>query len=188
MDKKEERLNHILKTTITLLSEEGAEKLSMRKVAKNANLSLSNLQYYYKDKDLLLIATVKYYFESCQEEVTQAIALLTAERMPSTEVFLRKLLNMLLLEGKSNDQVLMFQEIWTLSARNEELKRAVETYYKNYCTWLIDLISMFAKEPEVIVSLLVPFIEGYTIVNNVIPLDKERIIQMMVKLISSMNK
>ncbi|MFC4209708.1 TetR family transcriptional regulator [Pedobacter petrophilus] len=188
MDKKEERLNHILKATITILSEEGAEKLSMRKVAKNANLSLSNLQYYYKDKDLLLIATVKYYFESCQEEVTQAIALLTAERMPSTEVFLRKLLNMLLLEGKSNDQVLMFQEIWTLSARNEELERAVETYYKNYCTWLIDLISKFSKEPEVIVSLLIPFIEGYTIVNNVIPLDKERIIQMMVKLISSMDK
>jgi AcrR family transcriptional regulator len=188
MDKKEERLNHILKATITILSAEGAEKLSMRKVAKNANLSLSNLQYYYKDKDLLLTATVKYYFESCQEEVTKAIALLTAERMPSTEVFLRKLLNMLLVEGKSNDQVLMFQEIWTLSARNEELERAVETYYKNYCTWLIDLISKFSKESEVIVSLLVPFIEGYTIVNNVIPLDKERIIQMMVKLISSMDK
>jgi AcrR family transcriptional regulator len=187
MDKKEERLNHILQATITILSKEGAEKLSMRKVAKNANLSLSNLQYYYRDKDLLLIATVKYYFESCQEEVTKAMTLLTAENMPSTEDFLLKLLNMLLVEGKSNDQVLMFQEIWTLSARNEELKRAVETYYKNYCAWLIDLISKFSKEPEVIVSLLVPFVEGYTIVNNVIPLDKERIIQMMVKLISGLS-
>jgi AcrR family transcriptional regulator len=187
MDKKEERLNHILQATITILSKEGAEKLSMRKVAKNANLSLSNLQYYYRDKDLLLIATVKYYFESCQEEVTKAMTLLTAENMPSIEDFLLKLLNMLLVEGKSNDQVLMFQEIWTLSARNEELERAVETYYKNYCTWLIDLISKFSKEPEVIVSLLVPFVEGYTIVNNVIPLDKGRIIQMMVKLISGLS-
>jgi len=188
MDKKEERLNHILQATITILSKEGAEKLSMRKVAKIANLSLSNLQYYYRDKDLLLIATVKYYFESCKEEVTQAIALLTAGSMPSTEAFLLKLLNMLLVEGRSNDQVLMFQEIWTLSARNEELERAVETYYKNYCTWLIDLISTFSKEPEVIVSLLVPFVEGYTIVSNVIPLDKERIIQMMVKIIASIGK
>jgi AcrR family transcriptional regulator len=66
MDKKEERLNHILQATITILSKEGAEKLSMRKVAKAVNLSLSNLQYYYRDKDILLIATVKYYFESCK--------------------------------------------------------------------------------------------------------------------------
>jgi AcrR family transcriptional regulator len=186
MDKKEERLNHILQATITILNKEGAEKLSMRKVAKIANLSLSNLQYYYKDKDLLLIATVKYYFESCREEVTQAINLLTAKSTPSTDVFLVKLLNMLMIEGKSNDQVLMFQEIWTLAARNKELEKAVETYYKTYCLWLIDLIARFSKEPEAIVSLLVPFVEGYTIVNNVIPLDKEKVIQMMVKLILSM--
>jgi AcrR family transcriptional regulator len=188
MDKKEERLKHILQATITILSNEGAEKLSMRKVAKVADLSLSNLQYYYRDKDLLLIATVKYYFESCKEEVTHAVSLMTAESMPSTEKFLEKLLNMLLVEAKSNDQVLMFQEIWTLSARNDELEKAVETYYKNYCIWLIDLISMFCKEPEVIVSLLVPFVEGYTIVSNVLPLDRERIIQMMVKLILNMSK
>jgi len=187
MDKKEERLNHILQATITLLSKEGAEKLSMRKVAKTANLSLSNLQYYYRDKDLLLIATVKFYFESCKEEVTHAINLLTAQNTPSTEVFLVKLLNMLLIEGKSSDQILMFQEIWTLSARNEELEKAVETYYKTYCAWLIDLISMFSKEPEAIVSLLVPFVEGYTIVNHVIPMDKERIIQMLVKLMMTIS-
>jgi AcrR family transcriptional regulator len=183
MDKKEERLNHILQATITILSKEGAEKLSMRKVAKIAKLSLSNLQYYYRDKDLLLIATVKYYFESCKEEVTDAINLLTAGSTPSTEVFLAKLLNMLLVNSKSSDKIMMFQEIWTLSSRNEELEKAVETYYRNYCLWLIDLISTFSKEPEVIVSLLVPYAEGYAIVSNVLPLNKEKIIQMMVNLI-----
>ena len=188
MDKKEERINQILQATIAILSNEGAEKLSMRKVAKSANLSLSNLQYYYRDKDLLLIATVKFYFESCRDEVTQAINLLTAERTPTKEVFLEKVLNMLLIEGKSSDQILMFQEIWTLSARNKELQQAVETYYKTYCLWLIDLISGFSKAPEAIVSLLVPFVEGYTIVNNVIPLSKEKIVHMMVRLISSMEK
>jgi AcrR family transcriptional regulator len=188
MDKKEERLSNILQATITILSKEGAEKLSMRKVAKVANLSLSNLQYYYRDKDLLLIATVRYYFESCKEEVTQEINLLTAESIPSTEDFILKLLNMLLVEARSNEQVLMFQEIWTLSARNEELEKAVEAYYKNYCIWLIDLISKFSKEPEAIVSLLVPFVEGYTIVSNVLPLDKEKVILMLVKLILNVGK
>jgi AcrR family transcriptional regulator len=188
MDRKEERLSQILQATITILSQEGAEKLSMRKVAKIASLSLSNLQYYYRDKDLLLIATVKYYFESCKEEVTEAISLLTAQTTPSTEVFLAKLLNMLLVNSKSSDKIMMFQEIWTLSSRNKELEKAVETYYKNYCLWLIDLIATFSSKPETIVSLLVPYAEGYAIVSNVLPLEKEKIIQMMVSLILSMEK
>jgi len=181
MSKKEQRLNLILQTTITLLIQEGAEKLSMRKVAKTANLSLSNLQYYYRDKDLLLIATVKYYFDSCKEELTKELNSLTSQRTTSTEVFLVKLLNLLLVENKSHDQILMFQEIWTLSARNKELKTAVEGYYKDYCIWLIDFISIFSKEPEIVVSLLVPFVEGYTIVNTVLPLGKDHIIEMLVE-------
>ena len=128
MDRKKGRLNEILQATITILSKEGAENLSMRKVAKLANLSLSNLQYYYRDKDLLMIATVKYYFESCQDEVTDAVNLLSAQNTPSTEVLLEKLLNMLLVVGKSSDKIMMFQEIWTLSSRNKELETAVEAY------------------------------------------------------------
>ncbi len=188
MDKKEERLNKILSTTIDLLVKEGAENLSMRKTAKNANLSLSNLQYYYKDKNHLLIATVEFYFESCKKELTQAIDLLAAERTPDKDVFLEKVLSMLLIDGRTSHKTLMFQEIWTLASRNEDLQKAVETYYKTYCLWMIDLLSQFCSKPEEIVSFLIPFVEGYTIVNNVIPLTKEKVIEMMVRLISVVEK
>ncbi len=147
-------------------------------------MSLSNLQYYYKDKDLLLIATVEFYFESCKEELTKAIKLLTADSIPDKNIFLGKVLNMLLIDGRSSHQILMFQEIWTLAARNKELRNAVDTYYKTYCLWLVDLISIFCTKPEEIVSFLIPFIEGYTIVNNVIPLTKKSAVEMMIKLIS----
>ncbi|MBB5622853.1 AcrR family transcriptional regulator [Pedobacter cryoconitis] len=186
MDKKEERLNQIILATINILSEEGADQLSMRKVAKAANLSLSNLQYYYRDKDLLLIATVEQYFQSCKEEVTHTLNVLKAESTPSIEVFLEKLLNLLLLNGKSNNQTMMFQEIWALSSRNDELKQAVETYYKNYCTWMVDLIAAFSKQPGEVVSLLVPYAEGYTIVGTVLPLNKESVIKLLVKLVLKM--
>ncbi|MCI3937268.1 TetR/AcrR family transcriptional regulator [Chryseobacterium aahli] len=188
MDKKEERLNKILATTIDLLTKEGAENLSMRKVAKNANLSLSNLQYYYKDKNLLLIATVEFYFESCKKELSQAIKILSVNNAPDKNVFLEKILNMLLIDGRSSNQTLMFQEIWTLAARNKELQDAVETYYKTYCLWMIDLVSTFCQKPHEIVSFLIPFVEGYTIVSNVIPLQKKGVIEMMVKLISIVEK
>lgn len=183
MDKKEERLNQIISATIEILSKEGSDKLSMRKVAKAANLSLSNLQYHYKDRDVLLIATVKHYFQSCQEEVTASLNLLKTKSTPSTEVFLEKLLNLLLLNGKSNNDIMMFQEIWALSSRNNELKNAVETYYKNYCIWMIDLISAFSKQPEEVVTLLIPYVEGYAIVGTVLPLNKESIIKLLVKLV-----
>ncbi|QRY55988.1 TetR/AcrR family transcriptional regulator [Sphingobacterium siyangense] len=184
MDKKEERLNQILSTTINILTEKGAEKLSMRMVAKSANISLSNLQYYYKDKDLLFIATVEFYFESCKKELTHAIKMLTEYSTPDKDIFLEKVLSMLLIDSKTSHQTLMFQEIWTLAARNKELQKAVETYYKTYCIWMIDLISKFCSKPDEIVSFLIPFVEGYTIVHNVIPLTKEKVIEMMLKLIS----
>lgn len=188
MDKKEERLNKILITTIDLLTKEGAENLSMRKVATTAGLSLSNLQYYYKDKNLLLIATVEFYFESCKKELSQAIKILSVDSTPDKNIFLEKILNMLLIDGRSSHQTLMFQEIWTLAARNKELQDAVETYYKTYCLWMIDLVSTFCKKPDEIVSFLIPFVEGYTIVSNVIPLNKEGVTEMMVKLITMVER
>jgi len=151
-------------------------------------LSLSNLQYYYKDKDLLLIATVEFYFESCKEELTKAIKLLTADSIPDKNIFLGKVLNMLLIEGRSSHQILMFQEIWTLATRNKELRNAVDTYYKTYCLWLVGLISIFCTKLEEIVSFLILFIEGYTIVNNVIPLKKESAVEMMIKLITMIER
>jgi len=184
MHKKEERLHKILATTIAILTEQGAEKLSMRMVAKHANISLSNLQYYYKDKDLLFIATVEFYFESCKKELTQAIKLLTENSVPDKDTFLEKVLSMLLIDSKSSHQTLMFQEIWTLAARNEDLQHAVEAYYKTYCLWMINLVSKFCRKPEDVVNFLIPFVEGYTIVHNVIPLTKEKVITMMLRIIS----
>ena len=188
MDKREERLYQILQATITVLSKEGAEKLSMRKVAKVAGLSLSNLQYYYKDKDALLIAAVQHYFESCQEELTQELNVLKFESEPSITIYLQKLLDLLLMNGKSNDHLMMFQEIWALSSRNKELQKAVEIYYSNYCVWMMELISSFSKKPEVILSLLVPYAEGYSIVSNVLPLDKEKVIEMLIQIILNLTE
>jgi len=183
MDKKEERLNHILRITTGILSQEGADELSMRKIAKAANLSLSNLQYYYKDKNELLIATAQYYFQSCAQEVTQTLNLLKAETTFSIEKFLEKVLDLLLVKGKDSEQSVMFREIWALSSRNEQLEKAVETYYKNYCIWMIDLIASFSKQPHELVSLLVPYVEGYAIMGSVLPLNKEAVIKLLIKVI-----
>jgi AcrR family transcriptional regulator len=188
MDKKEERLSHILSVTIDILGKEGAEQLSMRKVAKAANLSLSNLQYYYRDKDILLIATAQHYFQICKQEFTQTINILKEEHNFTTPIFLETVLDLLLVNGKENSQSIMFQELWALSSRNKDLEIAVETYYKNYCIWTVELFASFFKQPKKIVSLLIPYAEGYAIMGNVLPLDKSNTISMLVDLIAHMER
>ena len=183
MDKKEERLSHILAVTIEVLGKEGADQLSMRKVAKAANLSLSNLQYYYKDKEILLIATAQYYFQSCKQEFTQTINLLKEKHNFTVPIFLETVLDLWLVNGKENSQNIMFREIWALSSRNKELEIAVETYYKNYCIWTVELFASFFKQPERLISLLIPYAEGYAIMGTVLPLDKKKIIGMLMDLI-----
>lgn len=186
MDKRQERQQQILQAVITILSRDGAEKLSMRSASRAAGLSLSNLQYYYRDKDSLLIAAAAHYFESCKEEMTRELQLLQAENNTSIVVFLHQLLDMLLVDTQSDTQIVMFQEIRALSSRNKELEKAVEQYYKNYCAWLMELIASFADNPKVILSLLVPYAEGYPAVSALLPLNKKDVIQMLVKVILSL--
>ena len=50
---------------------EGDHGVTMRKVASSANMSLSNVQYYFKTKDVLLKALADRYFQACLEEIRE---------------------------------------------------------------------------------------------------------------------
>nr|WP_288810420.1 TetR/AcrR family transcriptional regulator [uncultured Sphingobacterium sp.] len=188
MEKKEDRKNLIIQVTIALLGEEGADNLSMRKVAKSANISLSNLQYYYNGKDALLIATVEQYFKVCQEEVTEKLPPLNKENEVSPTQFFEQLLGLLLYNGKENRQTIMFREIAALSSRNKELDAAVDKYYKEYCIWLIELVSKHTRHPEKVVSLIVPYLEGFANMGTTLPLQKNDCIAILLKCIHELEK
>lgn len=188
MEKKEARKIQIIQVTIALLSEEGADNLSMRKVAKSANISLSNLQYYYVNKDALLIATVEQYFKGCQEEVTQKLPPLGTENELSSAQFFEQLLELLLFNGKENRQTIMFREIAALSSRNKELDVAVDKYYKEYCTWLMELVCQYTPYPEKVISLIVPYLEGFANLGTTLPLSKIDCIKILLKCILGLEK
>lgn len=56
---KKDPLEKIKEATLNLLAEEGYEAISMRKIAKEANVALGQLTYYYKTKNNLIISVVK---------------------------------------------------------------------------------------------------------------------------------
>ena len=52
-------IEHILNCSMTLLKESGEQGLTMRKIAVAADMRLSNVQYYFKTKELLLGALLE---------------------------------------------------------------------------------------------------------------------------------
>ena len=65
MNKKNNKIETILDETTTLLKNKGDFSVTMRKVAQLCGMSLSNLQYYFKNKDELLKAAAERYFQQC---------------------------------------------------------------------------------------------------------------------------
>lgn len=181
MSRRVEKTSKIIQTTILVLRTEGAGGLTMRKVAKLAEIRLSNLQYYYKDKDALLEATITDYFHKNKEEVTKSVA-----SFPQDIAFidlLRLILEEALIDGNTSERCAMFREIWALATKMPKIDILVRSYYQEYNNWLCEQFASSSQQPAIIVSLLMPYIEGYSLMGNALPISKEKLIESLIKMI-----
>ncbi len=188
MGKREETIANIIQQTTHLLVTEGIGGLSMRKVADLTKIRLSNLQYYFKDREELLKATIAHYFEQCKTDVLQSLPL-SAKKTETTEIkletLLRNTLQKGLVLGDNNDQCAMFREIWALSSRSPTIAALVKDYYRHYCQWLIQLIATYTPQPQAVVCLLLPYVEGYSIMGESLPLPKEDVIELLIRMVNT---
>jgi AcrR family transcriptional regulator len=109
------RASDILHAARGLLAEHGYAGLSMRRVAQEAGMSLSNVQHYYQSKTLLLEALLLYtmnMFQAKMDGIAQAMAQHSQlDRFLSTvDMFLEEI----------TDPVThaIFFELWALASRN----------------------------------------------------------------------
>lgn len=181
MSKRTEKTRTIIKNTVQLLRVEGAGGLTMRKVAKLSEIRLSNLQYYYKDKDALLEATIDDYFRQNEEQVTQNIA-----NFPDNIAFvdlLRLILEEALIDGNSSERCAMFREIWALASKMPNIDALVRSYYQQYNNWLCQQFAPYSQQPAIIVSLMMPYVEGYSLMGNALPISKEQVIEGLIQMV-----
>lgn len=183
MSKREEKIASIIGQTIQLLKNEGIGGLSMRKVADQTGIRLSNLQYYFKDRNELLKTTIAHYFKLCEQEVLEVLPPTPPESKTEITDLLKTLLAQALVVGSQSDQCTMFREIWALSSRDEPIGQLVQQYYRNYCQWLAQLMATYTPQPQVVISLMLPYIEGYSIMGEALPINKEEVIEMLVQVI-----
>jgi AcrR family transcriptional regulator len=109
------RAQDILQAARALLAAEGYAGLSMRRVAQEAGMSLSNVQHYYGSKDQLLEALLLTTMDSFQARM-DGIAAAMSERS-QLERFLSTV-DMFLEEITDPVVHALFFEIWALASRN----------------------------------------------------------------------
>ena len=109
------RAHDILRAARVLLAADGYAGLSMRRVAAEVGISLSNVQHYYQSKDALLEALLLYTMDVFQAKMDSiSAAMVSASR---SEQFLSTV-DMFLEEITDPVTHAIFFEIWALASRN----------------------------------------------------------------------
>jgi AcrR family transcriptional regulator len=109
------RAHDILRAARALLAADGYAGLSMRRVAAEVGMSLSNVQHYYQSKDLLVEALLLYTLEVFQQKMDGiSAAMVSASRveqfLSTADMFLEEITDPL-------TQAIFF-EIWALASRD----------------------------------------------------------------------
>lgn len=172
--KKSEKSERILDVALTLLKNEGDYGVTMRRVAAGANMTLSNVQYYFKNKDNLLVALADRYFQSCLAEMREMPKLTSHDTLTED---LKSLVKSFLCHGlELTEMCRIFREYWAISTRNEAIEQYLKAYYQSSAQVLSAIFSPVAATSEnatKAIALFVPYVEGYSITATSLTTDFE---------------
>ena len=170
MPKKIDTANIILDVATELLKTEGDHGISMRKVATLAQLSLSNVQYYFKNKNTLLTAIADRYLRQCLDDLKQQPSL---KHQDELEPFIRSFLTQ---AHETSDMCRIFKEYWAIASKNPEIQEYIDHYYQEVADTLSEkwrLIALDTSSAQMATAIFLPYFEGYTITVTGLSLDLE---------------
>ncbi|MGL6261923.1 TetR/AcrR family transcriptional regulator [Vibrio sp. WXL103] len=173
MTEKKSKADKILDVAIELLKQEGDFALTMRRVALQTDMSLSNVQYYFKTKDELLTSMADRYFQQCLAELGEYPCIDSREGLHQ---FIRELL----VHGHElSDMCRIFREYWAISTRNSVIDDYLMNFYQSLVNVVSDILRPLAHDEASLtrtVSILVPFVEGYSITARALPRDLDSMV------------
>jgi hypothetical protein len=131
-------------------------------------MRLSNVQYYFKTKELLLGALLAGFLL----EYAESMQLLSLPKQDNLEKKLSRLALHILTDIENSDCAVIFKEMWAIAERNSTVKKAVDEYYKKLYAMLFEALKQAApqnfqvQQLDNAVVILLPFIEGYCITSS----------------------
>ena len=181
---KNPRVPLIIDCALSILRDKGYGGLSMRQVANKAGISLSNLQFYFKNKDELLAGMIDFYFERCSALFDNHLDSVKSLQ-PTAQI--RSIISWGLEGGEEIKEICkIFRELWAIASRNQNVRDHLEIYYKDYANKLTEVFSTASVDTgslNKVVSLLLPYFEGYAILGPALPLERAQVHEVLVEFV-----
>ncbi len=160
-----ERAQAILAAAREIFAHHGYAGLSMRAVAAKVAVSLSTVQHYYKDKDTLLEAVLRYMVDDYRIRLEQLDKTMTEQTQLAR---LSAAMDLLLAEAKDPEVAGVFVEIWSLANRSPLAANIAHKIrareQKEFLRLIHGLLPGFSlREYEMRASLMIAQIEGLTL-------------------------
>ena len=157
------RLLSILDSARDIFMEDGYNSLTMRKVATKANISIGNLNYYYRTKEDLLRDLLDYFITPYLEEFDRA----RQQAGESPEKQIKAVLKFWLEDLSTPETTVFFPECWALSNHNSFVAELMDNLYSKAREPLNELIpqinpTLTQKESEQLALYMCASMEGLT--------------------------
>lgn len=160
--KSEQTKAEILGAALEVLRESGAEGLTMRGVANACGRKLNNVQYYYKDKALLLESLANYHFRLCENFVEDFKP--SSAELSGKEQLHEAIVYSLNYAASLSDSCLVFRELWAISTRNAAVQENLTAYYSEAFNRMVEFWDGYPIENrKKAAAILVPYVDGYSI-------------------------
>ena len=130
--KGNERAAAILDAAKNVLVEEGFAALSLREVAKRADMAVGNVGYYFPTKDSLLVALAEYIFDRWDARFRRH---LPPDLVGAEAVFLHSI-RFMIEENKRPKTKSLLLEMWAMANRSGAIRRMMDTFYGRMRGWI----------------------------------------------------
>jgi AcrR family transcriptional regulator len=131
-NKGNERVAAILEAAKNVLVEDGFAAMSLREVAKRAEMTVGNVGYYFPTKDSLLAALAEYIFDQWDARFRRHLppALVGAEA-----IFIHSI-RFMIEENKRPKTKSLLLEMWAIANRSRAIRRMMDTFYARMRGWI----------------------------------------------------
>ena len=157
----EQRAGQIFLAAVDLALESGLSALTLRAVARQADVATSLVAHYHPSMDSLIAGTFRHIVSAEVDEVRELVSSVSGAASQTAFLFST------LLDDTRHDVTLVWVEAWVLGRRNEELAAAIEEQMDAWHGVILDLIDrgrqagvFSADEPDLVAWQLLGMIDG----------------------------
>lgn len=160
-DKGNERVVAILEAAKTVLVEDGFAALSLREVAKRADMAVGNVGYYFPSKDSLLAALAEHIFDRWDARFRRH---LPPDLTGGQATFIYSI-RFMIEENKRPRTKSLLLEMWAMANRSRAISGMMDTFYRRMRAWIEDMLAdidpaMNAHTRRLRAALITAQIEG----------------------------